>query len=47
MDDIQDDIINQSSEDEGEDLIDGMERDYQANDELDRYENVGIDNEDH
>ena len=39
------DIGQQSSDEDGEDLIDGMEKDYQQNEELDNYENIGIDNE--
>uniref|UniRef100_A0A061RCL3 DNA replication licensing factor MCM2 n=1 Tax=Tetraselmis sp. GSL018 TaxID=582737 RepID=A0A061RCL3_9CHLO len=31
------------SDDEGEDLLEGMERDYRPNAELDRYEDVGMD----
>lgn len=39
-------IQNASDVDEdGEDLIEGMDRDYQANNELDFYEEAGLDNE--
>lgn len=47
IDDVQEDNQENSDEGiEGDDLIEGMERDYEARPELDRYENDGLDNED-
>lgn len=42
LDDIQDDVINDSDAD-GEDLMEKMSEDYKANDELDHYEEAGLD----
>lgn len=47
VDDIQDDRDGDSEDEvEGDDLMDNMEADYEANPVLDNYENVGIDEDD-
>ena len=43
---LSDEEIVPPSEEQGEDLIEDAERDYEAIDELDRYENEGVDSED-
>jgi DNA replication licensing factor MCM2 len=40
-----DDEQNLEDEGSGDDLMDGMEADYQARPEMDRYENEGIDDD--
>jgi len=39
-------VKGNDSEEQGEDLMENMEKDYKAVDELDRYEEQGIDDED-
>ena len=47
VDDIQDDLVADSDEGSGDDLMNDMERDYEARPELDIYENEGLDDGDH
>ena len=47
VDDIQEEGAGDSEDEvEGDDLMDDMERDYEANPILDNYEGVGLDEED-
>ena len=46
MDDIEEDHLGDSEDEvEGDDLMDDMERDYEARPELDNYEIDGLDDE--
>ena len=41
-----DGVKSNESEEDGIDLMDEMEKDYQGNDQLDRYEGDGLDDDD-
>jgi DNA replication licensing factor MCM2 len=47
VDDIQEEVDGDSEDEvEGDDLMDNMEQDYEANPVLDNYEAIGIDEDD-